>query len=85
VAADAGSAALSIADSGAGIAPELRQRLFQPFSPGNPRSGSGLGLAICHEIASALGGTIALDNRDEHGHVAGLDTTVRLPLADNWR
>ncbi|HMA08271.1 MAG TPA: sensor histidine kinase [Ramlibacter sp.] len=74
---------LTLSDSGPGIAPELRNRLFQPFSGGNARTGSGLGLAICHEIVSALGGTIALDNRASDGHVEGLDTTVRLPLAEN--
>ena len=81
---DAGWVTLILADAGPGIAPELRKRLFQPFSAGNARTGSGLGLAICHEIVSALGGTIALDNRLAHGQVReGLDTTVRLPLAEN--
>ena len=81
--ADESSAVLVIADSGPGIAAELRARLFQPFSPGNPRTGSGLGLAICHEVVSALGGAICLENRVTHGYIAGLDTTVRLPLAEN--
>lgn len=77
---DGRHAALTISDSGAGITAELRERLFQPFSAGDVRHGSGLGLAICSEIVRALGGTIALDNREERGHVAGLDATVRLPL-----
>jgi two-component system sensor histidine kinase TctE len=80
---DANSAALTLADSGPGIPAELRTRLFQPFSAGNAGTGSGLGLAICHEIVSALGGTISLDNRMAHGHIEGLDTTFRLPLAEN--
>jgi two-component system, OmpR family, sensor histidine kinase TctE len=79
----ASSAILIIADSGGGIPPDLRERLFQPFSAGHAGSGSGLGLAICHEIVVALGGNIALENRIDRGHTAGLDTTVRLPLADN--
>ncbi|MDB5875532.1 MAG: periplasmic sensor signal transduction histidine kinase [Ramlibacter sp.] len=83
VVADATAAALTIADSGPGIAAELRSRLFQPFSPGNARGGSGLGLAICHEIVRTLGGTIELENRETHGHIGGLDATVRLPLAEN--
>ena len=83
VIADNNSVALTLADSGPGIAAELRARLFQPFSPGNARSGSGLGLAICHEIVRVLGGTIDLDNREAHGRTEGLDTTVRLPLAEN--
>jgi two-component system sensor histidine kinase TctE len=83
VVSDTNSVALTIADSGPGIPAELRARLFQPFSPGNARSGSGLGLAICHEIVGALGGTITLENRETHGHIDGLDATVRLPLAQN--
>jgi two-component system sensor histidine kinase TctE len=81
VVADAHHAALTIADSGPGISADLRTRLFQPFSAGDVRSGSGLGLAICHEITAALGGSIALDNREAHGRISGLDATVRLPLA----
>jgi two-component system, OmpR family, sensor histidine kinase TctE len=83
VIADANSTALTVADSGGGIPAELRARLFQPFAPGDARSGSGLGLAICHEIVRALGGTITLENREAHGHLEGLDATVRLPRADN--
>jgi two-component system sensor histidine kinase TctE len=78
-----GAARLHIADDGPGIAPELRQRLFQPFAAGDPRSGSGLGLAICQEIVASLGGDIRLDNRLQGGQVAGLDAVVSLPLADN--
>jgi len=77
------AAILTLADSGPGVAAELRTRLFQPFSAGNTRNGSGLGLAICQEIVRALGGTISLDNREHGARVEGLDTTVRLPLAEN--
>jgi two-component system sensor histidine kinase TctE len=79
----AARATLCIADSGPGIAPELRRRLFQPFASGDPHSGSGLGLAICQEIVSSLGGEIRLDNRSEQGRITGLDALVSLPLADN--
>lgn len=78
--AEGGQALLRIADAGPGIAPELRQRLFAPFSAGDMASGSGLGLAICREIVRALDGRIALDNRIVGGRVVGLDATVRLPL-----
>lgn len=80
---DGRTATLVVADSGPGIDEALRPRLFQPFSAGDVRSGSGLGLAICHEIARALGGTIALDNREQDGVVTGLDATVRLPVVQN--
>ena len=83
VLADRLGTALVVRDSGPGIPAELQARLFQPFSAGDVRSGSGLGLAICQEIVRALGGTIELENEQQHGRVTGLVATVRLPLADN--
>jgi two-component system, OmpR family, sensor histidine kinase TctE len=78
--ADLRTAALTVADSGPGIPPEQRQRLFQPFAAGDHRSGSGLGLAICREIAQSLDGQILLENRELGGRVEGLDAIVRLPV-----
>jgi two-component system sensor histidine kinase TctE len=78
---DGRSVALTVADSGSGITPELRERLFQPFAAGDHRGGSGLGLAICREIAESLGGRIQLVNRERGGRIDGLDAIVRLPLA----
>ncbi len=87
LACDSATATLTLSDCGPGISAEQRLRLFQPFSPGaavsDRLSGSGLGLAICFEIVQSLGGRIALDNREQHGQVVGLEATVRLPLADN--
>jgi len=73
-------AVLEIADSGPGIPPELRERLFQPFSAGSSRSGSGLGLSIVREIVQALQGNIALLNREEDGATIGLCVRVSIPL-----
>jgi len=82
---DEGWATLVIADHGPGISPALRPHLFQPFareaSTAGAIAGAGLGLAICHGIVLALGGGLSLDNREDGGHVVGLDTVVRLPLA----
>ncbi len=83
VVADSRTVALTVGDSGPGIASEMAARLFQPFSAGDVRHGSGLGLAICREIAEALGGSISLENRIERGRTAGLDATVRLPRAND--
>ncbi|MBK0392967.1 sensor histidine kinase [Ramlibacter algicola] len=79
--ADGRWCALTVSDEGPGISAALRERLFQPFATADVRSGSGLGLAICREIVAALGGSIELTNRESGGHVAGLDATARLPLA----
>lgn len=56
-----GSFELSVANAGKQIAPELMERLFQPFFRADGRSshqGLGLGLYIASEIARAHGGTL---------------------------
>ncbi|KRB84113.1 hypothetical protein ASE26_08465 [Duganella sp. Root198D2] len=75
-----GCAVLRISDQGPGIAPELRERVFDRFFR-DPRqaqshSGSGLGLAIALAVARQHGGSIALDAAGS----MGLCVTVRLPL-----
>jgi signal transduction histidine kinase len=49
-----------VEDSGPGIAPEIRPRLFQPFQS-TKSSGFGLGLAICSDILTGLNATIMVD------------------------
>ncbi|VTU28757.1 Sensor protein QseC [Variovorax sp. PBL-H6] len=85
VRAEEAAALFVVSDQGAGIPDELRQRLFAPFAAGDMVSGSGLGLAICREIVLALGGSIALENREIGGQRNGLDAVVQLPLAGDNR
>jgi len=59
-------------DSGPGIAPEIRPRLFQPFQS-TKSSGFGLGLAICNDILTGLDATITVDPA-----VPGRGATFRL-------
>ena len=65
---------IEIADSGAGIAPELRDRIFEPFVQGPSRvagtnGSSGLGLAIARAIVEAHGGRIWLAETTPGTHV----------------
>jgi signal transduction histidine kinase len=60
--------ALSVSDTGPGIAPEDRKRLFEPFYTTKPRGkGTGLGLAISREIANALRGRLEVESAPGEG------------------
>ena len=61
-----GSVEVAVADTGPGITPEERERIFRPFWS-RDGGGTGLGLAIAHELAVALGGSIELDSRPGQG------------------
>ncbi len=64
---DGGRVVLNIDDTGAGIAPEERERVFDPFYRvlGSGEIGSGLGLAIASSIANQIGARIALHDRPD--------------------
>jgi two-component system OmpR family sensor kinase len=69
-----------VEDSGPGIPPEERERVFDRFYrvAGSEAAGSGLGLAIIKAIAERHGATLKLDKSERLG---GLAATVRFPLA----
>jgi signal transduction histidine kinase len=61
-----GTVYVCVGDSGPGIAPSERERIFRPFwSRGG--GGTGLGLPIARELAAALGGRVSLQSSDEQG------------------
>ncbi len=57
---DGDAVAVHVADDGPGIAPDVRERLFEPFVTNKP-GGSGLGLAIVHRAAEAHRGVVLVD------------------------
>lgn len=59
---------ISFEDNGEGIAPHLKERIFEPFvSNKDAKIGTGLGLAIAYGIVRAHGGTIEAANNDGPG------------------
>jgi CheY-like chemotaxis protein len=59
----AGRIVVSIADTGAGMSPEVVKRIFDPFFTTKPvGSGTGLGLSICHGIVQGLGGELMVES-----------------------
>ncbi|SDZ90596.1 Signal transduction histidine kinase [Rubrimonas cliftonensis] len=73
--------AISIEDTGIGIAPEAQARVFDVFEQADSSTtrrfgGTGLGLAIVKRLAEGMGGGVAIES--EPG--VGSTFTVRLPL-----
>lgn len=59
---------LLVADRGPGVAPDLRDRVFEPFSRGGDRKGgAGLGLSIVAETAAMHGATATAEDRPGGG------------------
>jgi signal transduction histidine kinase len=66
--AAAGTVHVEVSDSGRGIDPQVRDRLFQPFVTTKPvGKGTGLGLSICKNIVEAHGGAISVDSEPGKG------------------
>ncbi|MBZ0156758.1 MAG: GAF domain-containing protein [Alphaproteobacteria bacterium] len=75
---------ISVADTGIGIRPEDRERLFKPFSQiGSPHAnaceGTGLGLALVKKLVKLHGGEIAVESEPGRGSVFTFTLPVVLP------
>ena len=66
---------LQVSDTGEGIAPEVQERLFEPYFS-TKTDGTGLGLAITRAIVDAYDGTISVDSRPGEG----TKVTVHFPF-----
>ena len=61
---------LRVRDTGTGIAPDVKDVLFEPFVTSKPAGkGTGLGLAVCQTIVERAGGTIRAEDHPERGAV----------------
>lgn len=76
---DGATAVIDVSDTGPGIRPDVRDRLFTPFVT-TRESGTGLGLALSHRLVERAGGDLTLVEDLE-----GARFRVSLPLADASR
>jgi two-component system sensor kinase FixL len=60
--------AISVSDTGSGIAPEMASQLFQPFIT-SKADGMGVGLSICRTIVEAHGGRIMVEPNPAGGMI----------------
>jgi signal transduction histidine kinase len=71
--AEAGESILLVEDTGAGIPPEIRDKIFNLYFT-TKQAGTGIGLAMAYRIMQLHGGTIAIDSEPGKG------TSCRLAL-----
>ncbi len=81
---ESGRAVLEVEDTGAGMEPEMVDRLFEPFrqaSTGLSREyeGTGVGLTVTKKAAEQMGGSIEVETEDGEGS----RFIARLPIAEN--
>jgi signal transduction histidine kinase/CheY-like chemotaxis protein len=67
-------ARIDVRDTGVGIAPSVRQRIFEPFaqadsSHSRPHGGTGLGLSIVARLLDAMGGSVQVSSEQGAGSV----------------
>lgn len=76
---DEKSVTLQVSDTGIGMEPEFRDRVFERFSQADPSharryGGTGLGMAICKQLADAMGGELSCESE------VGKGTTFTLKI-----
>jgi len=72
-----GDVEVHVSDTGPGLAPEVQQRLFEPFFSTKPH-GLGMGLTIVRSIVERHNGRLHAENRPAGGALF----TVTLPAGD---
>lgn len=85
-----GVIAISIIDDGAGISPDIADKLFSPFATSKKgEDGNGIGLHMCRQLLEKVGGTLDLvSNPDARGARLVMtfpEQSVRFTTLGNWQ
>lgn len=81
---EADTVVLEVCDSGPGIPPDLREKIFEPWfstKQESATSGTGLGLSVVREVAKEMSGRIEVLD----GTPSGTRMRVTLPAARSGR
>ncbi len=79
--ADTNSVRLTFTDTGPGIPPEIRPRIFEPFYTSKPTGvGTGIGLSFSHGVVTSHGGRIYLQEQTDTGARFVILLPVESPL-----
>ncbi|MFP4114061.1 MAG: sensor histidine kinase [Spirochaetota bacterium] len=70
----AGDLEIEVADTGAGMEPDVVRHIFEPFYSSSPNGGTGLGMVIVKSVVEAHRGSITVESEPGSG------TTVRVLL-----
>ena len=70
---------IEIADTGAGITPEVMSKIMEPFFTTKPEGkGTGLGLSICRRIVEGHKGEFSMESEPGKGTLV----SIKLPVAN---
>jgi PAS domain S-box-containing protein len=75
--ADAAHGIIRIGDTGDGIPPDIRGKIFTPFFTTKGTKGTGLGLSVAESLVRGPGGTLEVESTPGKGTVF----TLRIPIA----
>ena len=76
-----GGMMIAVRDNGPGLAPDIADRLFEPFVS-SKRTGMGIGLSICRTIVEGHGGKLTAETAPDGGMIFRILLPVLLPQGE---
>ena len=72
---------VTVSDTGPGVAPEIREQIFESFYSTKGRDGTGLGLAVVKNVMHEHEGSVIVESTTGAG--SGASFTLRFPVSDS--